>query len=188
MYVAKDYDNLLGLNGLTDTILKNHFTLYQGYVNNLNKILDTLSKLDLSSIEYAELKRRLGWEFNGMKLHELFFENLSKDSNSLNSNLILKELIDNQYGSFENFEKEFKAISLMRGIGWAILYLDPLQKKLINVWINEHDVGHLADCIPLIVIDLFEHAYMLDYGLRKVDYVNNIFKAIDWSVVEKRLK
>jgi len=74
----------------------------------------------------------------------------------------------------------------MRGIGWAILYYDPISKKLFNVWVNEHDAGHLSGAAPLLVLDVFEHAYTLDYGIKKADYVQSFFNAIDWSVVEAR--
>ena len=169
-------------------MLKNHFTLYQGYVNNTNKLLTILRNLDKSSPEFAELNRRFGWEFNGMRLHELYFENLSLNPKSFNAESYLGKLIVEQYSSFENFEKEFKSLTAMRGIGWVVLAYDALENKLFNIWVNEHDLGLLAGTIPLLVIDVFEHSYMLDYGLKKADYVSNIFKAINWEVVEKRLK
>jgi len=188
VYTAKNFDNLIGLLGLTENLLKNHFTLYQGYVNNTNKLLDELSKLDSSLPQFAELNRRFGWEFNGMRLHELYFENLSKNPKHITPNSNLDVLIKDQFGSYSDWEKEFKALTGMRGIGWVILYYDSHSKKLFNTWINEHDVGHLSGCKPLLVIDVFEHSYMLDYGLKKLDYVNVIFKVIDWGIVESRLK
>lgn len=188
MYVTKNYDGLFGIDGLSEQLLKNHFTLYQGYVNNTNKIIDELSKLDSTLPEYSELRRRFGWEFNGMRLHELYFENISKSQNKLNINSKLNKKIIEQFNSFENFEKEIKSLTSMRGIGWVILVYDSLQNKLFNIWVNEHDQGYLAGTIPLLVIDVFEHSYMLDYGLKKADYINTIFKNIDWKVVESRLK
>lgn len=187
-YAAKNFDSLIGLQGLTENLLKNHFTLYQGYVNNTNKVLEEISKLDSSLPEYAELRRRFGWEFNGMRLHELFFENLSKTPKHLTPNSSLEMLIRDQFGSFADFEKEIKSLTSMRGIGWVVLTYDSSARKLFCIWVNEHDLGFLAGTNPLLVIDVFEHAYMLDYGLKKVDYVNAIFKAIDWSIVESRLK
>lgn len=188
MYEIKNYDSLLGINGLSNDLLKNHFTLYMGYVNNTNKLLVTLKNLDKTSPEYSELNRRFGWEFNGMRLHELYFENLSKDSKVFDANSKLGKLITQQFNSFENFEKEFKSLTAMRGIGWVVLFYDSKSNKLFNTWINEHDLGLLAGCIPLLVIDVFEHSFMLDYGLKKVDYINTIFNSIDWNIVEKRLK
>ncbi len=186
MYEIKNYDFLLGINGLSNDLLKNHFTLYQGYVNNTNKLLTLLSTLDKASPEYAELHRRFGWEFNGMRLHELYFENLSLNPIKFNAESNIGKLILEQYNSFDNFEKEFKSLTAMRGIGWVVLAYDSLENKLFNIWVNEHDLGLLAGLDILLVIDVFEHAYMLDYGLKKVDYVNTIFNSIDWKIVEKR--
>lgn len=189
-YEIKNFDSLLGLSGFSDALLKNHFALYQGYVNNFNKLNDILVELEkadkFASPEYAELNRRFGWEFNGMRLHEYYFENLSKEQNSFNDLSQLNGLINAEFGSFEAFQKDFKAMAAMRGIGWVILYLDPQTKRVFNVWINEHDTGHFAGCVPLLVMDVFEHAYMLDYGIKKADYIEAFFKAINWKAVENR--
>jgi Fe-Mn family superoxide dismutase len=185
-YEAKNFESLLGTKGLSDQLLKNHFTLYQGYVTNTNKVADALAAMakdgKTATPEYAELKRRFGWEFNGMRLHEYYFENIVKDGKAIdkNSNLYIK--IVSEFGSYENWEKDFKATGAMRGIGWVILYYDPLEGRLFNTWINEHDVGHLCGAMPIIIMDVFEHAYMIEYGLKKADYIEAFFKAIDWTV------
>jgi len=190
-YEIKNFDNLLGLSGFSDVLLKNHFALYQGYINNFNKLNDILVELEradkFASPEYAELNRRFGWEFNGMRLHEYYFENLSKDPGHLNNDSELMRIIDVEFGSFEAFQKDFRAMAAMRGIGWVVLYLDLETNRVFNVWINEHDTGHFAGCSPLLVMDVFEHAYMLDYGIKKADYIESFFRSIDWEVVEKRL-
>ncbi|MHB9020024.1 MAG: superoxide dismutase [Minisyncoccota bacterium] len=190
-YEIKNFDGLLGLAGFSEVILKNHFALYQGYVNNFNKLNDILVEIEkadkFGSPEYAELNRRLGWEFNGMRLHEYYFENLSKISNILNDSSELISVINAEFGSFDFFQKDFKAMAAMRGIGWVILYFDPKTKRVFNVWINEHDTGHFAGCIPLLVMDVFEHAYMLDYGIKRADYIEAFFRSINWQVVENRL-
>jgi len=190
-YEAKNFDNLLGLPGFSDAILKNHFALYQGYVNNFNKLNDLLVEIEMAdkfaSPEYAELNRRFGWEFNGMRLHEYYFENLTKNSITPADSSELINIINEEFGSFEDFQKDFKAMAAMRGIGWVILYLDLETRRAFNVWINEHDTGHFAGCVPLLVMDVFEHAYMLDYGIKRGDYINAFFKSIDWKVVESRL-
>ncbi|WRQ72944.1 MAG: Fe-Mn family superoxide dismutase [Methanosarcinales archaeon Met12] len=186
IYKYEDFNHLLGTKGFSDTLLKNHFALYQGYVNNINKIIELLEKTDKTSPEFAEMKRRLGWEFNGMRLHELYFGNMKRGGAAIDKNhaLFKKNTVD--FGSFEAWEKDFKAIGAMRGIGWVILYHDPDSDRLFNVWINEHDVGHISGAKPLLVMDIFEHAYMVDYGLKKADYITAFFNAIDWGVVEKR--
>lgn len=190
-YQAKNYENLLGINGLSDKLLTNHFTLYQGYVTNFNKLNDLLVSLEkeekFGTPEYAELNRRFGWEFNGMRLHEYYFENLTKNSKPLEETSDLFNKIKENFNGFENFTKDFKSMGMMRGIGWVILYFDPIGDKLFNVWINEHDVGHLSGAIPLLVMDVFEHSYITDYGLKRVDYIETFFKIIDWEIVSGRL-
>jgi superoxide dismutase, Fe-Mn family len=190
-YAAKDYTKLIGMAGFSETLLKNHFTLYQGYVTNTNKVLDALDAMlkegKIGTPEFAELKRRVGWEFNGMRLHEYYFENLGGKS-PINKEGKLGKKLAEQFGSYENWEKDFKATGAMRGIGWVVLYQDSTNGKLINVWINEHDVAHLAGCNPLLIIDVFEHAFMIDYGLKRAEYIESFFKNIDWTIVEARLK
>jgi len=190
-YEAKSFDNLLGTAGFSDALLKNHFTLYQGYVTSTNKLADILMSMvkegKMATPEFAELKRRFGWEFNGMRLHELYFGNMAKHGSELDKNSELMKMIVSSMGDYATWEKAFKAVGIMRGIGWAILYYDPQAKRLFNTWINEHDFGHLAGCIPLLILDVFEHAYMIDYGLKRADYIESFFKAINWSVVENRL-
>lgn len=137
--------------------------------------------------EFAELKRRLGWEFNGMRLHEYYFENLGGKT-QLDKNVRLVKKITEDFGSYEAWEKDFKATGTMRGIGWVVLYQDITNGRLINFWINEHDVSHPAGCNPILIMDVFEHAFMLDYGLKRADYIEAFFKNIDWLVVEASLK
>lgn len=190
IFEAKSFDHLIGTKGFSDQLLKNHFTLYQGYVTNTNKLTDMirvfLKEEKLGTPEFAELKRRLGWEFNGMRLHELYFGNMTKNGTELDRNSDLFKKIVEVFDSYENWEKEFKAIGSMRGIGWTILCYDTVSRRLFNIWVNEHDVGHLAGTVPLLVMDVFEHAYMIDYGLKKVDYIEAFFKAINWAVVNDR--
>ncbi len=190
-YTPKNYEHLLGMDGFSDQLLRNHFTLYQGYVANANKLAEALLELGKSgkagTPEYAELKRRFGWEFNGMRLHELYFDNLTQTPEPLEANAPLARLIREQYGSFEAWRDDFKAAGAMRGIGWVVLYHDPVSGRLFNTWINEHDLGHLAGCAPLLVLDVFEHAYMLDYGLKKAEYIEAFFHNINWRVVAARL-
>jgi len=192
MYQSKNFEHLLGLKGFSDQLLKNHFTLYQGYVNNTNKLLETLNLLlkegKTGTPEYAELKRRLGWEWNGMRLHEYYFGNMSKEGFELEKDSELYRKIVEDFGSYENWEKDFKGAGAIRGIGWVILYYDPASGRLFNVWINEHDVGHFSGAKPLLVMDVFEHAYMIDYGLKRVDYIETFFKAIDWKTVTDRFE
>ncbi|MDO8499615.1 MAG: Fe-Mn family superoxide dismutase [bacterium] len=190
MYEAKNYERLLGLQGFSDALLKNHFTLYGGYVTNTNKLMDTMKALvdtdKMATPEFAELKRRFGWEFNGMRLHELYFDNMTTSGVKLNPSSPFATKLVEQFESLERWEKIFRAVGAMRGIGWVVLTYDPIGKRFFNIWVNEHDVGHLVGTTPLLVMDVFEHAFMLDYGLKRADYVSAFWAGIDWGVVEGR--
>jgi len=190
-YEAKDYGKLIGIEGFSDTLLNNHFTLYKGYVTNTSKVMDMLAAMlkegKTGTPEYAEIKRRFGWEFNGMRLHEYYFDNLGGKAALDKSGKLGKKLAEN-FGSYEDWEKDFKATGAMRGIGWTILYQDTMGGKLFNQWINEHDAGHPAGCTPILVLDVFEHAFLTDYGLKRADYIEAFFKNINWATVEARLK
>ena len=190
-YQAKDYSFLIGMEGFSETLLKNHFTLYQGYVTNTNKLVDSLTAMlkegKLGTPEYSELKRRFGFEFNGMRLHEYYFDNLGGKAPLDKSGTLARKLAD-AFGSYDAWEQDFKATGAMRGIGWAILYQDNMTGWLFNQWINEHEVGHLAGCSPILVMDVFEHAFITDYGLKRADYIAAFFNNINWNVVAGRLK
>ncbi|MDA8387570.1 MAG: Fe-Mn family superoxide dismutase [Nitrospiraceae bacterium] len=190
-YAAGDYTRLIGIEGMSEALLKNHFTLYHGYVANTNKLLDSLAEMartgGTGAPEYAELKRRAGWEFNGMRLHEYYFENLGGGGKPETDGALVKR-INEEFGSLDAWEKDFRATGAMRGIGWVVLYQDVRNGRLVNFWINEHDEGHPAGCNPILVMDVFEHAYMLDYGLKRADYIEAFFKNIDWRQAEGRLK
>lgn len=190
-YVAKDFAFLLGMPGFSNTLLNNHFTLYQGYVNNTNKVMELLAGMvkdgKEGTPEFAELKRRQGWEFNGMRLHELYFSNLGGDGDMSKAPKLMKKKAE-QFGDVATCAKDFKATASMRGIGWVIMYQDIESGLLFNQWINEHDVGHPAGGNPILVLDVFEHAFITDYGLKRADYIEAFFKNVKWDVVEKRLR
>ncbi len=190
-YAAKDYSSLIGMEGFSEALLRNHFTLYQGYVTNTSKLIELLGQMGrdgkIGSPEYAELKRRMGFEFDGMRLHEYYFENLG-GKGDLGQSSKFRDKVATDFGSYEAWEKDFKGTAAMRGIGWAILYQDNMTGTLLNQWVNEHETGHLAGCTPILVADVFEHAFMLDYGLKRADYVEAFFANINREAVEARLK
>lgn len=190
-YQAKDYNMLIGMAGFTDTLLKNHFTLYQGYVTNTNKLTDILAVMlkegKTGTPEYAELKRRMGFEFNGMRLHEYYFDNLGGKT-PLDKDSKFSQKVAGAFGSYEAWEQDFKATGAMRGIGWVVLYQDNNSGGLFNQWINEHETGHFAGCSPILVMDVFEHAYMIDYGLKRADYIAAFFKNVNWEMVGGRIQ
>lgn len=183
-------DRLLGTAGFSDKLLTTHFGLYEGYVKNSNLLLETLATLvkekKAEGPQFNELKRRLGWEFNGMRLHELYFWNMNKEKFERDAAPELMKQIETDFGSYEDWFTDFMATGTMRGIGWVILYFDPISKRLINVWVEEHAMNHLAGCQPILVLDVFEHAYMPDYGTSRADYMKSFFSAIDWKIVNAR--
>jgi Fe-Mn family superoxide dismutase len=190
-YVPKDYSKLLGMAGFSDDLLKMHFTLYQGYVKNVNVILDEISAFDKSgksrSFDYGAVKRRMGWEYDGMRLHELYFENLGGKGDASQGRDVMNALSE-QFGSYEAWLEDFISTGLIRGIGWVILCRDNNTGKLFNIWVSEHDVGHLANASLLLVMDVWEHAYITEYGLNREKYIYAFFSNVDWSVVNNRLK
>lgn len=186
MYEAKNFERLLGTDGFSEVLLRNHFTLYEGYVSNVNKIYEFLKTADTGTPPWSELKRRFGWEWDGMRLHELYFGNMIKGGSDLDKKCALVKRIEQDFGSLDAWENNFRATGAMRGIGWAILARDRETGRLFNVWINEHDCGHLAGTEIILVMDVFEHAFALDYGIKRADYINAFWNAIDWSVLEER--
>lgn len=188
MKTNKNFDELIGTAGFSDAMLKNHFTLYEGYVKNVNlldkQLKDIVVAEGANGPEFNELKRRYAWEYNGMYLHELYFENLKKDGRPLEDGELSSAIVS-EFGSIEKWKNDFIATGAMRGIGWALL-VKTGEGELKNIWINEHDVGILVGSTPLIVMDVFEHSFMLDYGLKRMDYIQAFFAALDFSVAEKR--
>ncbi len=189
-YVAKDFGALVGMDGFSEALLKNHFTLYQGYVANTNKLSDLLGGMlaegKTATPEYAELKRRFGWEWNGMRLHELYFGNLG-GKGALDPASKLGKAVAAEFGSVEKWEADFRAAGAMRGIGWVVLYQDKEGGRLFDQWVNEHDVGNPAGAVPVLVMDVFEHAFMVDYGLKRADYIAAFFRNVNWKAAEARI-
>lgn len=162
-----------------------HAGLYEGYVSNTNKSQEKIRSGDKSSPELSEVRRRLGWEWNGMRLHELYFKALGGNGKIDQTGKLFSRIQEN-FGSFEDWQNDFVSTAKMRGIGWIVLYQDG--EKLFNFWINEHDEGHPAGANPLLVLDVFEHAFFPDFGKDKGSYIEAFFGNIDWEVMEKRIK
>ena len=187
IYTAKDFKHLLGLPGFSDVMLTNHFTLYEGYVKNTNLLMEKLDAMESGTPEYYELKRRLGWEFDGMRMHELYFANMSKEVSSKGADSVLEKKIIATWGSIDAWKESFSKLGMMRGIGWVALLQDNDTKELFHAWIGDHHEGHIVDTTILLVMDCWEHAYMTDYGIKRADYIGAFTTVIDWSVIEKRL-
>lgn len=184
--------DLSGLNGISDEQLDVHFKLYAGYVANTNKLNETLGNLEAEGKAgtplWAELKRRAGWEYNGKILHELYFGGMTKTSSDLGSDSALGKALADSFGSIDAWKKDVATCGTMRGIGWIITYQDPSNGQLTTHWITEHEMGHPAGFRPVVVLDLWEHAFMVDYKpAQKGQYIEAFFSNVDWSACEKRL-
>jgi len=191
-YTPRDFSYLeKKVEGLDSQLLNMHFKLYQGYVKNTNGLIEELKEMGEKrqdrTAAYGALKRRFGWEFDGMRLHELYFSNLGGNGESLDPKSQLYKKLVEEFGNYQTFAQEFKATGLIRGIGWVILYKDPQDDHLRIVWINEHDLGHLAGGEPILVMDVWEHAYITEFGLDRAGYIDVFMKNINWKEVERRL-
>lgn len=186
-YKAQNFDHILGTPGFSDESLKTHFGLYEGYVKNTNTLLELKESLEPGTPEYNEVKRRFGWEWNGMRLHEYYFPGLTKDPQGIDESSELSKKIVGTFGSYEKWEEDFKKTGAIRGVGWAILAYDEKTDALLNIWTEEHASGHLAGTKPLVVMDVFEHAFMIDYGTARGEYIDAFMKAIDWEETQGRL-
>jgi superoxide dismutase, Fe-Mn family len=191
-YVAKDFSHLKGLAGISDETLEIHFALYNGYVTNTNtlneKVIELTEAGKAGTPEYVELKRRYGFEYNGMKLHEYYFGNLKAGGSELKETSKLAQLITETYSSIDVWKNDFQKLGAARGVGWVILYLDPEQNTLSNHWISMHEEGNVAGFVPLLVMDVWEHAWFRDYKpAERPKYVEAFMANVDWDAVEKRL-
>ena len=188
-YIEKSF-NIPNNTGLSETQITLHLALYAGYVKNTNLLLDKINTLKAGedAVVVSELQRRLGFEFDGMRLHEYYFSQLSEGSKDLDLNSKLGQLIQTQYGSFDIYITDLKRIASIRGIGWVITYYDAENNTLINSWVSDHELGHLAGLPIVFVIDLWEHAFMVDYApATKADYVQTYLNAINWELVRNRI-
>lgn len=177
------------LQGLSQKQIDEHLKLYAGYVKNVNALMDRVQALKADSatnaLELSELTRRFAFEFNGMRLHEYYFSQFEQTATAATT--IVKDAITAQWGSYEAWVAECTSIGLMRGIGWVLLVQDEVTQNLHNIWVSDHEVGHLAGQKVLLALDMWEHAFLFDYvPAGKKDYIAAFFKNLNWSVVESR--
>jgi len=193
-YTPRSWPNLKGLKGISDALLESHFALYAGYVKNTNALTDQLSAITKegkaagTNLAFAELTRRLGFEYNGMILHEYYFDNLTPGGSAQPTSGKLVDAIKESFGSVENYMADFKGIATMRGIGWAITFQDPTTKLLSNHWVTLHNDGNPAGYKPVLVMDAWEHAFVPDYKpTERAKYVEAYLQNIDWKAAEGRV-
>jgi Fe-Mn family superoxide dismutase len=194
-YKPKSF-NLSGLNGISDKTLEMHFKLYEGYVTNTNTLTERIAailsdgKVDQEEMPaYSELTRRLGFEYNGMVLHEYYFGNMKhQGGDEAPKGSAFRAAVEKSFPSYDIWKTDFVSVGKMRGVGWAIAYLDPTSGLVSNHWVELHQNGNIAGFAPLLVMDVWEHAFLLDYKpADRPKYIEAFLSNVDWSAVEQRV-
>lgn len=180
------------LDGISVDQVAAHWALYEGYVTNVNRLNTELGTAikegKMGTPAFAEMNRRRGWEYNGMVLHEGYFGTMKPAAGDPPSRL--KEAVDHNFGSWQAWKDEFTAIAKFRGVGWAIVYQDPMSRALTNHWISMHEDGHPAGYKPILILDVWEHAFVVDWkpnAAGRGSYIDAYFKNVDWNAVSSRL-
>ena len=196
-YKARQF-NLSSLKGISDQTLEMHFKLYEGYVKETNNLTERITEfikdgnVDQDEMPaYSELTRRLGFEYNGMVLHEYYFDNLQSGGGTAVpvTRVPMTRAAETSFGNYDIWKADFVGIGKMRGVGWAICYQNPANGRLSNHWISLHETGNVAGFTPILVMDVWEHAFLLDYKpAERPKYIEAFFSNITWNAVEDRLK
>lgn len=185
--------NIPELKGISSKTIEEHFKLYSGYVKNANLVGIKLGEMwteDKEKNMYAmsELARRFSFEYNGMRNHEVYFDSLSDGANPLPDGE-LKKAIEESYGTFEMFLEIFKAMAMTRGVGWAMVWYDKQENRLINSWVDEQHLGQLQGCALILGLDMWEHSYVADYQPSgKKQYIEDFFTNLNWLKIEENFK
>lgn len=191
-FEEKKFD-IVQLKGISTKNIEEHLKLYAGYVKNANSILEKIPEYEGYAKEDAfapyvvsELHRRFSFEYNGMRNHEVYFDSLSGGSAKLTTGDALYKAIEAQWDSYDAWLARFKAIALTRGIGWAMLYWDRKDKRLLMTWVDEQHLGQLQDCALILGLDMWEHAFVYDYSTsEKKKYVEAFFENLNWKKIEE---
>lgn len=186
-FTAKTFD-IPTLKGISAKNIEEHLKLYNGYVNNANLVLSKIDELskdrDNNSYLIGELGRRFSFEFNGIRNHEIYFSSFENGAKHIDENSRLAKTIQETWGSFDAWLTQFKALGMTRGIGWAILYFDRKDGRLLNSWVDEQHLGQLNDCAMILAMDMWEHSYVADYQPSgKKDYIEDFFANINWNII-----
>lgn len=185
--------NIGTLKGLSQKTIEEHLKLYSGYVKHSNVILEKIDEMssdpEKNAYAISETQRRFGFEYNGMRNHEIYFDSLSDGPNPPMDGSELVKQIEKDFDSFEKWLGRFKNIAMTRGIGWAILYWDRKDERLLNAWIDEQHLGQLQDCAPILALDMWEHSFVADYQPSgKKQYVEDYFTNLNWNKAEKNFR
>lgn len=189
-YEAKTFD-IPELEGISKQTIEEHIGLYNGYVKHVNLIQEKITEMkedsEKNAYALAEVQRRLGFEFGGMRNHEYYFSQFEGGAKEVPDG-VFKQLVEKQFGTFEDFIAQFRGIGMTRGVGWAMCYLDKTTDQLIMTWVDEQHLGQLADLNIVLGLDMWEHSYMLDYPpSKKKEYVDAFFSNLNWEVVAGRV-
>jgi superoxide dismutase, Fe-Mn family len=182
------------LKGISEKNIEEHLKLYAGYVKHANLIQNMIEQYgevldEGGKYSVAEVTRRFSFEFNGMRNHEYYFSCFEGGPKDLEEGSELKKEIEKEFGSFDKWLTRFKTIALTRGVGWAMLYFDPHTKQLLNQWVDEHHLGQLSSCSPVLALDMWEHAFVADYQPSgKKNYIEDFFSNLNWEVIENNFK
>lgn len=191
-YKAAPFD-LPEIKGLSEKQITAHIGLYEGYVKHINHLREQIHDLleaDKEKYAYAvmELRRRLGFEFNGMRMHEYYFRQFEGGGTEADQNGALTKAVSEKYGSWEGFIEHFTTVGMSRGIGWTLLCQDPEGDTVHTAWVTDHELGQLGGLPVILAMDMWEHAFMVDYlPSEKKSYIEAFLAATNWSVAEKRL-
>lgn len=190
-YTAKTFD-IPELDGISRETIEEHIGLYNGYVKFANLIREKIdaysSDPDNNSYAINEMQRRFGFEFGGMRNHEYYFTQFEGGATPLPEGK-LKTLFEEQWGSVDNWSKQFRKIAMTRGVGWAMLYIDRQTNQLVETWVDEQQLGQLADLDIVLALDMWEHSFMRDYpASKKSEYVEAFFRNLNWEVVARRVE
>ncbi len=189
-YEAKKFD-LPALANLSEKQITAHIGLYEGYVKHMNVLREQIASLETDKEKNAyaimEVRRRLGFEFNGMRMHEYYFSQFEKGPAEAHGKSALAKAVGEKYGSWENFVAHFSAVGMSRGIGWSVLYHDPIGNTPHVAWVSDHELGQLGSLPIILAMDMWEHAFMVDYlPAEKKSYVEAFLKNQNWGVAEER--
>ena len=190
-YAAQTF-TLPELKGLSKKQIDVHLALYEGYVKHSNLILEKIEKLreeDAEGNSYlmSELRRRFGFEFDGMRMHEYYFEQFEGGATEHQEESPLMDAVMDKYKNWDGFIAHIKEVCGTRGIGWTVVYYDPAARTLHTAWVNDHEIGQLAGLPIMLAVDMWEHAYMVDYKPKdKMTYVEAFLKNVNWTVIEER--
>lgn len=186
--------NIVELKGISAKNIEEHLKLYAGYVKNANSIIEMFGKYNAdpaaNSYILGELGRRFSFEYNGIRNHEVYFASLEGGPKKITDSSSLKKSIIDAWGSFEEWLNTFKSMATTtRGIGWAVLWYDKKDNRVLASWIDEQHIGQLNGCKMILALDMWEHSYVADYQPSgKKQYVEDFFENLNWEVIEENFK